>query len=214
MATADETSPLYLTKVACYVNCNLYPPDSAVRVLAWPNTTELEPLNESARKIVAYYQRRRLDPFLPSTPFDRGSGRIYLPAMLTLACVDEPSWPHLPPQPDPVLPSMPLYKVTGHKVMVGRDHVERGATVVYLGWPRLFMEPANEVAQRIVEWVASAKGRINLPPSPWNDFDNELWLPNFDATAQRRTIYDPVPQFSPAPRRPSQSRRIFRPVES
>jgi len=74
--------PRYCVKnETCFVNGCQYGCGAEVVVDGWPKGPGLEPLNDAARRIQAYYHRYQAQPFFPVAPYTAAHG-WYLPAIL------------------------------------------------------------------------------------------------------------------------------------
>jgi hypothetical protein len=196
--------PRYRIKTAiAYVGGAPWPLGAEVDFRGWPNERELSPLDDAAKRIFRYWKARRSDPGFPRSPVDAKSGLIYLPSHLPTI---QGTW--LPAASDrDDLPDAPRYIVnSGHKF--GGRVYEQGAEIVYLAWPvKWSMKPNNAAARAVVDYM-EAHGETELPPAPFNEFDDALWLPN----EPTRSAQYATPPTLPYRRNATQTRTNFNPL--
>lgn len=139
----------------------------------WPDLSKITPADDDAERIADYFRQRKTDPFLPKSPRDPRTGAIFLPAISA-----DPRGKLLPSLPDEVTDEMPLYTVTAFDGLVfGGAKVAEGERVAFLGWPPSRLEPANEIAERVVSYRTQYSEHADFPECPWNLFTDALWLP-------------------------------------
>lgn len=169
--------PIYRTTAEpTYVNGAPHHAGAEVNFHQWPRES-LEPVNEPARRIIAYFQKHRFDGFLPRSPFDADHRRFLLPAHL-------PGLPtrRKPSLPAAVSPGMPLYR-TRIEMPFGHRVVAAGEVIALLAWPTVDMHlvPVNYEAQRVVDYFEINEKNPRLLPAPWDEFEETLFLPDLPA---------------------------------
>jgi hypothetical protein len=160
---------------------SVYARGSEVEFLGWPKATELEPVNDAAHKVAAYYLKNRTHPILPKSPYNHDLREIYLPAVL-------PPWAPITPHSDPGLrlqglvpldqgdERMPRYR-SPFRQPVGSYEVEEGAEFYFLGWPASGFLAVNAAAEEVAIYLDyNAKNPARLS-SPWCEFKRSLVLP-------------------------------------
>jgi hypothetical protein len=134
-----------------------------------------------------------MQSFLPRTPINRVTGEIFLPAVLPDR---RGGW--LPSVPETVEPGMPLYRARApfEGIQFGKRKVMDGEAVAYLGWPSSKLEPANDVALRVVAYHARYNEHPDFPVAPWCEL-NGLHLPELPVpealVPENRPAYVGVP---------------------
>ena len=160
----------------------------------WPNQN-LEPLDDAASTITEYFRTYGNEPFLPDTPYDARSGQIYLPGQLPN--VRGRSFPPAI-EPDDAPARMPRYRMrSSNGAEFGSKRIGYGTVFAYAGWPELTMSiaPANEEARAVLAYFEANHSRPYFPLSPFNLFDNTLWLPQLPEPE----VDDPRPAYVTAP---------------
>ena len=170
---------------------------ATVRHDAWPDLQKLAPADDDARAITEYFRVHRHEAFLPRSPFDARTQKIYLPGQLPSvrgrgfpAAVDERE----------ASPSIPRYKMTSpYGQQFGGKHIPEDAEFAFLGWPEIGMrvEPVNNEAKAVVAYFAEFGSLPHFPVSPYNCFDGSLWLPALGEPASDENRW---PFATPAPR--------------
>jgi hypothetical protein len=174
----------------------LFGPGAKFESLEWPTNSELEPVNDSAWRVMTYYTRRRHQPHFPEHP--TVNGRVYLPAVMhPVGDFDF----NLPGQPDgfDIFDTAPVYKC-GAGFRVGRQHFAIDEQCCYLGWPRFGLEPVNEAATLVRAYFMLHVKHPDLPPCPWNLYDDSTWLPVLRSLEERKAELPPMaglPSFTP-----------------
>ena len=168
-------APKYRTRVPCHVNCVMWDAGAVVGLQGWPKgdlANKLEPVNEAAKRIVAWFHRNAGDAFMPQSPWDSEHGRYYLPATSK-----DTRGGRVHPVKNP-LSSMPHYRAR-----IASDGIWLPDEFAFLGWPQLGMAltPANEPAERVVAYFEMNAGNPAMLASPWNQYDDELFLPMLKA---------------------------------
>ena len=149
----------------------------------WPREGELEPLNIAASAIFNYFSRNRTQAFLPKSPWDAAAGRFYLPGMLhhirgrrfppAVSASEAPA-------------SAPRYRMLSYdgEEFAGK-RIAYKEIFSFFGWPEFGMraEPVNHAAKAVVKYYEANQGHPALPPSPFNQFDDALWLPQLPELA-------------------------------
>ena len=100
--------PKYRTTATVFVSGCQFGAGHEFFYRGWPKADmHLEPLNEGARRVSAFYKRHQFEPGLPQSPVDARTGKIFLPGQL----------PHIPSRNFPPVVSaadapagMPIYK--------------------------------------------------------------------------------------------------------
>jgi hypothetical protein len=155
-----------------------YKKDAVIeRHVLWPMPHELEPLNEGAQRIADFWAKHHGCRNFPDRPYDwRLTHRYYLPGDLGwqgrgtlppfIAIEDAPE-------------GAPMYKASA-----------RNDQFVFFGWPDQYWQAASSSAEKIVRYLAEAENATNpmLPLSPWNCFDNSLWLPELPEQKPRDNL--------------------------
>lgn len=162
----------------------------------WPKAEQgdIAPVNEEAKRIVAYFKAYRYHRFFSSLVSPDGD--IYLPANLGYYAQNLP-----PPEAAPTA-DMPRYRIDG-AVKLGDVLQERGAIVAYIGWPTFSMSPVNAVAERIAKYLARHCGDPHLPHQPWCDYRAGPYLPSLSAADDDLPL---APQTAPHVARSTQQR--------
>jgi hypothetical protein len=153
-----------------YVQATLWRKGSEVESREWPNTLELEPINDLARAVVEYAERFRAQPFFPARPFEHKIlNSVYLPATLP----KQNGYANFGPPPSwlRVTDAMPLWRTT-YEQEGQHFKLKEGSTVVFLGWPQdgYGIEPANTAAEQVAEYYQQHGDNSNLVvplSSPW-----------------------------------------------
>ena len=169
------TSPIVVTQ-----NGQVFNEGTEFEVPGWKLASgTMEPVNESAHRIVAYYTQHRTNDFLPAAPFDHHLGRIFLPAVIV-----DPRSTRLPPLPTVELPGMPRYRTKYHQTF-GIRSVRIGDEFAYCGWPgeSLGIEPVNDAAEQVCEYFRTHRENPRLPAAPWCEFEQALVLPELSTPA-------------------------------
>jgi hypothetical protein len=135
-------------------------PGRVVEWVGWP-TPWMEPVDEAAKRIADYVQRN--GSFKPHSPIDQASGTYYLPAGGLR-------------DGDGILPAMPIYRSASPFEWQGRS-IAAGVPLCWLSWPTWVLDPVNEAAHRVRAYWERHHRDTRLPRSPWNEFDDSLWLP-------------------------------------
>lgn len=165
----------------------------------WPGRWDgdMEPVNDAARRILAYRARWRYSPAFPASLIN-ANGDIFLPAYPT---------PHragylLPAEEHPS-ETMPRYRLKWVVTLGGIRH-ESGAVVAFLAWPTAAMQPINEPARRITAYLARNEGNSRLPHSPWCCYRLGPYLPVLSADEVQspggRFTMNPGPKSQRRPR--------------
>jgi hypothetical protein len=129
----------------------------------WPEPHLLaRPNDKLGQQIIDYAKRYRSHPDFPESPWDARRGEIYLPDL------DQPR-----PDTDPV----PRYQLK-EDAFLGPSLYSKGAELNYPGWPArsATLEPMNESAERVLDYVARIGPGRTLPGMPHDGF--VLNLPN------------------------------------
>jgi hypothetical protein len=169
-----------------------------VEFAGWPaEVLGLQPFEPDARAIAGYFKANRLKRGLPDQPFDKGLGRIFLPALELLPVEKQDG--------------MPVYKVKRELLAFG-GVIEVGETVVYLGWmaAELGLQPENDSARSVLEFAARFDIG-DLYPSCWDAYSNSLALESRRATVWNSQQIEPSPLIlRPVTDRDPPSRRLVR----
>lgn len=156
---------------------------------AWPPNSGngVEPVNEPARRILAWWKAHVFDAFKPDTPVSHG--RYYLPG----ATADPRSQLITLVSPDRVLSSMPAYRsLRGYQHSIWDPvrrfprSIEIGETIVTLRWPTFEtgeFEPANPAAEAVTAYFEANATHPRLLASPWCEFAMDLFLPDLPGAA-------------------------------
>jgi hypothetical protein len=171
----------------------------------------LDPINEPARRIFAYYTKHRHSPGFPATPTDRRTGRFYLPAhfhrdgrakRFPAAVPDGEATRKMPRYLSTlgglILPTDDMHAKNAHGVMFGNRIVEPGTEITFLAWPAIDfrLEPANDVARAIAIYYDVYAEHPELPIAPWDFFTGAPFLPELtnevhDARGRPRSFAPP-----------------------
>jgi hypothetical protein len=141
----------------------------------WPLPHELEPLNEGARRCADFWAKYHGCRNFPDRPYDwRLMGQFYLPGSL--------GWQGRGTLPDFIAienapEGAPMYKASA-----------RNDRFVFFGWPDQYWRAASSSAERVVAYLAENVNHPILPLSPWNCFDNSLWLPELPEQKPRDNL--------------------------
>jgi hypothetical protein len=184
-----------------------WPGGPGISAAGAPAGALLDPIDDAAKRITAYWNAHRVDPGLPNSPMDR-AGRFYLPAHLR--GMRGRNFPNAV-APEEVVAGMPAYTSTIDQVldwndrteeiprgaMFGRRAIAPGTKIYFLAWPEpeFGLEAANKTAKVVVEYFERGRGRSDLPPAPWNLFDDELYLPKLEALEPERRVTFSSPPF-------------------
>ena len=158
------------------VGGTLYPPGARFSSSEWPRAYGQQPCNESARRIARYFARRRHAPFLPKSPLTF-TGEIFLPAILHPLAPFETALPGvptefaLPPEDD-----CPRYRI-GSALRIGDREYAIGDVATYLGWPPMFLRPANKVAEAVDAYLKANGRHPSLLSAPWCLYCDDVFLP-------------------------------------
>ena len=172
------------------INGTLYPPGAVIGSAEWPKNFGLRAVNESGRRVMRYFQRRRFAPFFPPSPMTR-DGTIFLPAIMHPIPSFEVSLPGLPPDFD-VSPDAPVYRCNS-ALRVGHREYAIGEHAVYLGWPTpLLREPVNEAAAAVARYYKTNAEHGALLSCPWNLYTDSVFLPALP-DYERRDVPDLPP---------------------
>jgi hypothetical protein len=172
------------------VGATLYPPNALIGSAEWPRARGLEPVNESARRVMRFFERRRHAPFFPQTAMAR-DGTIFLPAIMHPIDPFDITLPGLPPDFD-VSPDAPAYKCNA-ALRVGHRDYAIGERAVYLGWPTpLLREPVNEAAAAVCAYFKTNAEHGALLSCPWNLYSDSVFLPALP-DYERRDVPDLPP---------------------
>jgi hypothetical protein len=73
----------------------------------------------------------------------------------------------------------PLYRVIADAAVINGTLYTKGAVVKFEGWPkkRFEMEPANDGAKRIADYLVTYGGDPQLPATPYNSLIGGIFLP-------------------------------------
>jgi len=161
-----------------------YEAGSEIRVKGfWPNPADVEPINEAAKREMAYFKKYCLgNPFAPKSPYDEIVGDIFWPAVVAS---------QFPPSPTPVKPedataTMPRYAIT--QLSDDGEWVER--EIAYLGWPEDRFDPRNEPARRVKAYYEAYKDHPKLRSAPFCLYKMQVVLPRLPDRAGRSVDYD------------------------
>jgi hypothetical protein len=172
----------------------LYPPGARFESLDWPANTELEPVNDTAWRVMTYFTRRRHQPNFPERL--RVNGRVYLPAILHPVEPYDFALPGLPEDFD-IPEDAPLYKC-GAGFRIGRQHFVIGEAARYLGWPRFGLEPVNENATAVRAYFMLHEKHPDLLVCPWNLYDDAPFLPKLRDLEERKAELPSMAGFTPS----------------
>jgi hypothetical protein len=176
----------------------LFGPGAKFESLEWPTNSELEPVNDSAWRVMTYYTRRRHQPFFPQHL--TVGGRVYLPAVMHPVEDYDFNLPGLPEKDFDIPDTAPVYRL-GAAFRVGRKGFVIGELATYLGWPRFGLEPVNESATLVRAYFMLHEKHPDLPPCPWNLYDDAPWLPTLRDLEERKAELPPMaglPSFQPS----------------
>ena len=194
--------PRYRTTATVFVNGTQWGAGGEFSFRGWPKADmHLQPINEAAKKISDYYDRRKYEPSLPPSPVDARTGKIFLPGMLpylrsrnfppAMSAIDAPA-------------GMPIY-VALWDAEFGGKLIKQGEKFGFGGWPELAMniKPANAAAKRVMAFLEKYDPEKcpNLPVSPYNFFDGSLWLPEPPEPVpdDNQPVHRAPPRLSPPP---------------
>lgn len=139
----------------------------------WPKcfSGAVEPVNESAKRIMAYWGTHHMNGQLPLSPYNADHARIFLPAHF-------PSMgTRLPALPREEAEGMPRYRsILGGQF--GPRRVERGEEIAFTAWPTYGLEPINDEAERVVAYYEMYRDNPRLLPSPWCAYECAIFLPD------------------------------------
>jgi hypothetical protein len=165
------------------IDSMLYDKGAEREIAGWPPrgpilSGALVPADDAARRITQYFAKKWMDPWLPKAPH-RDGGKFFLPATAAAK-----SWRHEFPAavaPEDERPGMPRYRVANEN-RFGRQHYAAGAEFAFLGWPEAAfgLSPLNEPACALADYFETNREHPDLPASPWNLFDDSLYLPSLE----------------------------------
>jgi len=155
----------------------------------WPDPAAWSPENESARRLAMYYSRYGQSRFRPQYPasWDGVERRCYLPVVpldrfhKDGVLVDVPA----PVRADEVEgPSVPRYVAPGRPEFV------------FLSWPKSGWKAANASGAAVVSYMIANRDHPDFPPSPFNLFDLNVWLPKLRGAEKQGHELAPPPAFT------------------
>lgn len=171
-------------------DCRGWPPEEAI--------SQLEPLNESARRVLTY-MRARPDPWRPASP-TADYGEMFLPrggfapARESFGEVREKDRE----------PNMPTWRAT-RDIPVSGDPMRRafprreifsGEVLTICDWPSKFsyhgLEPENAEARAIAEYETRAGDHPKKPVAPWCEYRRGMFLPDLPPTTYYGELYPAV----------------------
>lgn len=173
-----------------FVGSTPYYVGSQCEFVGWPIPELIEPANENAKRVAAYYARNRGDMFLPYSPFSETFGEIILPAVLRRLdpLPGDAPWTTrplpLPSTSDRADTAMPQYTSRSVEHFGGRCFNSRGGRVqipagekfIYLGWPHDSFEDANDAGRDVKAYYAANGRHPDLLTSPWCEYRRGLCL--------------------------------------
>jgi hypothetical protein len=163
----------------CYACSNWWPAGSEFDCFEWPTEGmgEMEPVNDEAKRVLAYQREHRLARGFPTRLMrdnSAGKAEIFLPPYPG----NHKNWLCPAPAETTAKPNSPRYQTQAH-VLLGNTHHKRGDLIQFLHWPSgLRLLPLNEVAKRIVAYEAACGDHRDFPFAPWNVYTAEPYLPN------------------------------------
>ena len=138
-----------------------------VDFFGWPEIRTMKAVNEPARRIYEFAKIHQFNNARPLTPQDAIGGAIYLPVLVGGYREGQA-----------VTTGMPRYIAPNHNFELRGRFVPMGQEFAWVAWPAFGLESANEAAARVVDYLEANREHPRLPLSPWNDYDNSLWLPD------------------------------------
>jgi hypothetical protein len=127
----------------------------------WPDPHEMAPVNKYAKRVLEYRNLHRYDASFPAH-LRNLDNEIFLPA--------HPNYRRggrqLPPAEVNPIDEAPRYRLISPVELGGVRH-ERGAEIAFVWWPTAAMQPINEPAKRIADYLARHENNAKLPRSPW-----------------------------------------------
>jgi hypothetical protein len=182
--STTDSMPRYRVIAAelAFVGGTPYPRGSEVGCTNWP-TGDLEPLNGSAKLIMAYWLRFQAHPFFPVSPYTAAHG-FHLPSVLPRVApprkryVGDPDGSELiDPVPEAdATPAMPRYR-PGKLRQIGNIPVKASDAVAFLDWPDDRLEPANPVAVSVAAYLAEHRDHPDRLSAPWCWHRASTYLP-------------------------------------
>jgi hypothetical protein len=125
------------------------PPDKIIERKTWPRHLDcVEPLNDAARQIVAYYRLHHNTTFqMPANPYTgEGGGTLHLPL----------------PQ------NVPLWKSDHIGSIMGADVFFTGSPFASPNWPEPGGTPLNNTAKAVAEYFKKHADDPALPAAGWD----------------------------------------------
>jgi hypothetical protein len=178
-------APRYKTLRATHNMGIPYAAGVEISVSGWPGA-DVEPINESARRIAGWLGRFGSHLLKPHSPSNALAGGIYLPGVLPdfgpvgvfNHHFDTPQNSTVAPvRESEVLAGMPLYTVNVD-LHLGKTHVPAKTEFAFLGRPLEGFEPVNEGAKAVTAYYADNKDNPALLPSPWCCYRQDVALPD------------------------------------
>ena len=152
----------------------------------WPKPYfgQFEPVNDAARRLLAYYDAYKYAPLFPADLMGP-DGLAQLPAH------PGSSWRNPPPaEADPAPAHWPRYRLSHPVVLGGVEHAA-GKVIIYRGWPSFAMQPVNAVARRIADYLRRHEDDERRSGSPWCCARDAEYLPEPRASTDPRPIVTP-----------------------
>ena len=141
---------------------------TVVEFLGWPDLLHMEPTNEPARRIYKFQKAHQFDSAKPPVPHDPIGGAIYLPVLVDGYREGKNA-----------TPEMPRYIARNRNVDLRSRVIPVGMEFAWVSWP-IFGIEASQRTSGTCRRISRCANREHprLPISPWNDFDDTLWLPD------------------------------------
>jgi hypothetical protein len=177
-------SPRYRTTRVTHRGGIPYKAGVEIRVSGWPSN-DVEPLNESAKRIMDWLGRFGRHPLKPVTPHNDLVGHLYLPGVLPNfgaprvfnPIFDKPKNSTISPvRESEVVEGMPRYK-SSQDQLLGKTSVPAGTEFCFLGWPLDSFTATNKPANEVKAYHVENYDNPALLPSPWCHYAQAVVLP-------------------------------------
>lgn len=164
------TNPRYRVTASeiIFVDGRPLAPGAEYESIGWPPVKGVEPINEQAEKVTAFYQKHFTSPMCgrQTSPHSAKLGTIFLPHT-DINPVDPATAPdHAPRYSAP----------NGAEFRTG--NIGPGRVFCFLAWPDRTWDPENDAAREILAWLEKHGGDARMELSPWNGFDDTTLLPD------------------------------------